>query len=323
MKGTAIGLLTLALIANVGAISWDCMGTKPYQLQKDDSYEKGYFVCFTEKSDPIFYDCPDEDEYTFNEKTESCTLDLDGRTEPSCTAVGETFIDPSGDPCVDYWECDVSLSPTHTSCTSSDPDSRFNLLLQQCVPEKYWLCGNGIPDCNQVEHRNQRWSDIQDCGSFYQCIGKTLTKQNCPSGYYFNATAQSCLHNTREYCKVPEDWLPPLLVDLENMCKGNVGKFLPDPYYCKAYYYCISEDTPYWSPCDNNMYFDNGICTKNVPSTCICETIDWEALSPSKTTSLAHPDPSKYYFCQKGFVAVEESCPVGMVFNVREKLCSY
>ncbi|CAD7080543.1 unnamed protein product [Hermetia illucens] len=334
-KDTFRGLIILALIASVCG-DWDCIGVKLYELQEDTSDETRYFVCFTEKSDPIFYDCPDE--YKFNVDTKSCTLELVGRTEPSCAFEGEVFVASNSDPCDQYWLCDESLSAETKTCDSDlnvnpnakdgsnsnrDAEYRFNSLLLQCVPKKYWLCGDGIPDCSQTDQRNQKWSNIQDCGSFYQCIGNTLTKQNCPSGFYFNVTAQSCFHNAAGLCQLPTDWLPGLLVDPENMCKGNVGKFLPDPYYCKAYYYCVAEDTPYWKPCEDDLYFNNGACTKTVPSTCICETIDWEELLPSTATSVAHPNPSKYYFCKKGFVAVEESCPPGMVFNAKEKLCSY
>ncbi|CAD7080581.1 unnamed protein product [Hermetia illucens] len=397
-KGTICVLLPFALIAVIHCQeSWDCKGVKPYELNGDDGDSK-YFVCLSQNSDKLYYDCPED--YKFRLETRSCTLELDQVTKPTCSFAGEKFVyvdnDDEGEEggesggegggeegaggggeggaggggeggaggggeeggeggsegggeegaeggvegeggegvggesrvkawtsrsettCDSYWLCDEELVAQKQTCESG---FSFNTLLLECVSNKYWTCAEGSPDCESEDYRNKKWTNKKDCETFYECIGTTPTKRKCPSGYYFNATGQGCLHNINEQCKVPTAWVPAPLVDLENMCKGNVGKFLPDPNYCKAYYYCVSEDTPYWSPCDNDLYFDNGKCVSNAPKTCKCETIDWEKEKVDKV-NIPSSDPKKYYYCVKGKVGVEITCPQGMEFDEEEGMCA-
>ncbi|CAD7080582.1 unnamed protein product [Hermetia illucens] len=354
-KGTIRGLLILSLIATI-CCEWNCVGHKPYKLYKveDEGLDYSYYVCLSETSDRLFFHCPED--YNFNTETESCTLEITTEDAPTCSFAGEKFVDvaakevaPTGraeprdeggngeegngeegngeegngedgedETCTSYWLCDENLVASQTECPAGD---LFNTLLLECVSSKYWTCAEGSPDCESPNYQNKKWTNKKDCGTFYECIGNIPTKRKCPAGYYFNATGQGCLHNVNEQCKVPTDWAPAPLVDLENMCKGNVGKFLPDPNYCKGYYYCVSEDTPYWKACDNDLYFDNGNCVSKAPSTCKCETVNWKEV-PSGKISIPSSDPKKYYYCVKGKVGVEITCPEGMVFDEEEGMCS-
>ncbi|XP_037905868.1 uncharacterized protein LOC119648284 [Hermetia illucens] len=235
-----------------------------------------------------------------------------------CTTVGETLEIPDAD-CTLYIECDKELDPVTYTC---DAGELFNPLYQKCVSDTEYDCDNDIPDCFNTKFQNRKWVDKESCDSYYECVGDILVSRTCPSGMFLDVHTQACMHSSavNGACTVPKPQ-PNLLVNVKTMCQGNVGKFLPDPYYCKAYYYCVDESTPYWSPCSDGRYFENELCTKTRASSCICEDLTWEDSGP-KSVSVPHPDKTKFYVCREGDPPEEKTCPAGTTFNPTKKMCS-
>ncbi|CAD7080542.1 unnamed protein product [Hermetia illucens] len=318
-SGITLGLLISALgilhncKANRG-YAGDCSNDqKLYDLyqEEDDIPLNQYRVCFSKIGEPKIFLCPENLE--FNELTKSCAVNLGDAAIGTCTSEDDKFEDPSTAGCKGYYECSsVGGTPTPTD----DPcEDIFHPLLQKCVTLDEYYCDEK-PDCDDSHYQNRNWTDKGSCESYYECLGDIRVKEKCPSGMYFDPITQACLHN-KNNCKVPEP-TAGLLVDLKTMCKGNVGKFLPDPYYCKSYYYCLDEATPYWSPCDDDKYFANGSCTSVRPDSCTCEDVDWEGKTSAK---VPHSDKSKYYVCKPGELPVEKTCPSGTIYDPEEEEC--
>ncbi|CAD7080541.1 unnamed protein product [Hermetia illucens] len=315
--GIALKLLISALgilHCNINRVNAaDCEDKELYVPYTEDPSLKTYEVCFSKTGDSKLYNCPDY--IFFDERTRSCTVYLDG--EPmKCTSQGEKFIDPISDTCETFYECRDDMVPTFASC---DANKYFNPLLQKCVPDTEYDCKYDIPDCSNPKFQNRMWVDKESCGSYYECSGDILVSRNCPPGMFFDAQTQACLFNIGDECKV-QNPNPDLLVDVETMCKGNVGKFLPDPYYCRAYYYCIDESTPYWQYCNDDRYFSNGACSKTRPSSCICEDEDWDT-NGKTSVNVPHSDKTKFYVCTKGKLPQIKSCPAGTTFNATKNMC--
>ncbi|CAD7080587.1 unnamed protein product [Hermetia illucens] len=317
-----LGIILRLLIPTLGILlAWninhvyaaECEGHDLYVPYPFPGNQEKYQVCFSETGDFKDYDCPPY--LIFNGRTKSCTVYLGNLLK--CTSVGENIENPHAVECEDYFTCGIDMIPSPRPCGSSE---YFNPLVQSCVPKADYNCKDDIPDCSKPEFRNRMWVNKESCESFYECSGNILVSRKCPSKMFFNAHTQSCMHNVGNECKVP-DYNSDLLVKLDTMCKGNVGKFLPDPYYCKAYYYCIDESTPYWQYCNNDRYFSNGSCSITRPSSCICEDLTWEDSDPD-SVNVPHPDNTKYYVCRERRQPEEKTCPAGTTYNVTKKMCS-
>ncbi|XP_037904560.1 uncharacterized protein LOC119647604 [Hermetia illucens] len=232
-----------------------------------------------------------------------------------CTKEGDKFVLTSDDTCIWYFECNDAGEFLMDNCI--DGDEYFNPLLRECVPKAEYYCKGDFPDCSKSDFQNRKWVDKESCQSLYVCDGDVISSLKCPSGMYFDAHTQSCLYNIDDACKDPES-----LTDgnIETICEGKVGKFLPDPNYCKGYYYCIDESTPYWQYCSDDRYFSNGSCTKTRPSNCICEDEDWDT-NGKTSVNVPHPDKKKFYVCERGIQPEEKSCPAGTTFNATKKMC--
>lgn len=273
-----------------------------------------YRVCFSETGDSKVYDCPPY--LKFSETTRSCTGSSADHPIGICTKAGEQFKDPLDNECTEYYKCDEELYQILDSCTKTN--GYFNPLLRECVSKTEYYCEDDFPDCSKSKYQNRKWVDRESCEFFYECDGDVIVSLKCPSGMYFDAHTQSCLYNIDDACKDPKsmtDW------NIETICEGKVGKFLPDPNYCKAYYYCVDESTPYWQYCSDDRYFSNGSCTKTRPSNCICEDEDW-ATNGKSSVNVPHPDNTKFYVCREGRQPEEKSCPAGTTFNATKKMCS-
>ncbi|CAD7080588.1 unnamed protein product [Hermetia illucens] len=292
----------------------ECEDNEPYVPYPDSDSSDKYWVCFNKSGEPRSYACPPY--LRFDEMTRSCTVYLSPNPIGKCTREGEKFKDPEDSECEKYFECNYELLPIYLSCNLNE---NFNPLFQQCVPKTEYNCN--IPDCFDPKFQDRKWVVKESCESYYECIGDVPIQVKCPGKMYFNPHVQACMHNTNDVCKVPNS-KPDLLVNIDTMCKGNVGKFLTDPYYCKGYYYCVDETTPYWSTYDNDLYFTNGICTKTRPQSCTCEDEDW-ANNGKTSVEVPHPDKTKFYVCTKGNLPQEKSCPSGTIFDGKQKVCVF
>lgn len=294
-----------------------CEGKDLYTPFPFDGDDAKYRVCFSNTGDSKEYDCPDD--LNFNEELRSCAAVF--IPMPKCTFEGERFKNPfvDDDDCISYIECVKDLHMTEYSC---DAGKHFNPLYQDCVLEAEYDCDIDIPDCSDPDFQNRKWIDKESCDSYYECVGDILVSRTCPSGMYLDVHTQACMYNSAVNggCQVPKPQ-PNYLVNVETMCQGNVGKFLPDPHYCKAYYYCVDESTPYWSPCSDGRYFENETCTKTRASSCICEDLTWGDSSP-KSVNVPHPDKTKFYVCRERRQPEEKSCPPGTTFNATKKMCA-
>ncbi|XP_037907956.1 uncharacterized protein LOC119649742 isoform X1 [Hermetia illucens] len=294
----------------------DCENEELFVPYPDRSSGTKYRVCFDKTQNFVDFDCPPF--LYFNERTRSCTVYLDGHPIGECTYPGEKFKDPGDINCQLFFVCDSALELVLNSC---DTNGYFNPLFQKCVPKTEYDCENDIPDCFQPEFQNRKWLDKEHCEYYYECVGDIIVSRKCPSGMFLDPHSQSCMHNTNGNCQVPET-KPNLLVNIETMCRGKVGKYLPDPYNCKASYYCYDESTPYWIPCEGGRYFADGVCTLVKPSTCICEDENW-ATNGKTSVAVPHPDKAKFYVCQKGRLPEEKSCPKGTTFDAIMKICVF
>ncbi|CAD7080584.1 unnamed protein product [Hermetia illucens] len=318
-----LGIIFRLLIPTAGILlGWnvnhvhaaECEGRDLYVPYPFPGNAKKYKVCFSETGDFKDYDCPPS--LRFNEETRRCMAYPGGNPIGECTKEGDKFeVIPADDKCLQYFECNDAGGFGMDSC--KDGDEFFNPLLGECVPKAEYYCDGDFPDCSKSNFQNRKWVDKESCESYYECKGDIIVSLKCPSGMFFDAQTQSCLYNTKDACKVPT---PKSDLNIETMCKGKVGKFLPDPNYCKAYYYCVDESTPYWSPCANDRYFEKETCTQTRASSCICEDLTWgESDSP---VNVPHPDKTKFYVCEKERQAVEKSCPPGTTFNATKKMCA-
>lgn len=315
--GISLGLLisALGILHNAKGnrgYTGTCKGKAPYVPFEETGVSDKYYVCFSETGDPKEFPCPDG--MTFNKGTRSCTITLtDGSTGP-CTS-GEKFEVPDDNTCKKHYECDTTTGEPNTA-TPKDCDKFFNTLLRVCVSENEYYCGAAKPDCDEDDFQNRMWPDKESCELYYECVKDVRVRRTCSSGMYFDAKTQVCMRNENDICKV-SGATPSLPIDLENMCKGNVGKYIPDPYYCKAYYFCVNEATPYWGHCDDK-YFENGLCISNRASSCICEDADFET---STSVKVPHKDKSKFYVCKAGQLPIEKSCPSGTIFDPKTEDC--
>ncbi|CAD7080591.1 unnamed protein product [Hermetia illucens] len=314
--GISLGILisTLGILHSSAQHSPTCAGKEIYVPYpgKDESH---YKVCFSETGDPKEYECPPS--LKFNSITRSCTLNFDTEPITKCTSEGDEFPAPDPD-CKLRYTCDSDLRPSSTP-TACSKDYLFNPLLRECVPDTEYICSDDPPDCSQAKYKNRKWVDKENCEYYYECFGDTIASLKCPSKMYFDAHTQSCLHNTGDICKVPNS-NSDLLVNIETICKGKAKEFVPDPYYCKAYYYCVDESTPYWTACADGRYFEKGACSLTKASSCTCEDLKWDG--SSSPVNVPHPDRTKYYECTQGNVAKVKTCPSGTTFNTTKKMCS-
>ncbi|CAD7080546.1 unnamed protein product [Hermetia illucens] len=299
--------ITLGVLITILGIFNACNANRAYKaeceekevyvpFQEDSDKPNEYRVCFSKTGDSKEYTCPKY--LTFNKITRSCTVSFDEGSSMKCTRKGE-----------------LELSKTSKVC-----DGYYSPLLRDCVPTAEYICGADRPDCNHPDFQNRMWVDKEDCKSYYECVKDVLVSRKCPSGKIFDAHTQACIHEVEDECKV--DSAAGYLVDPETMCKGKVGKFLADPYHCKAYYYCVDESTPYWSTCDPDRYFADGICTTAKPKSCTCEDIDWDKTDKDSVIIPNNSDNSKYYICKNSKLPEEKECPKGSTFDPKKGSCS-
>ncbi|CAD7080592.1 unnamed protein product [Hermetia illucens] len=320
--------ITLGVLISTLWILHDCNANRAYKaecgekevyvpFQEDSDEPERYRVCFSKTGDSMEYICPKC--LIFNKITRSCTVSFNDGPAVKCTSEKEKLRDTDDTTCKGYYECLLEgdkLVPKKKTC-----DGYFNVLLRDCVPLDEYFCGDdGGPDCDNPDFQDKNWVNKESCNSYYECVEDVRVFRKCPSGEIFDAHARKCTKEVKDKCKAEES-APGLLVDLETMCKGKVGKFLADPYYCKAYYYCIDELTPYWSTCDPDRYFTNGTCSKTRPNSCTCEDIDWDKNGKDSEKVPDNSNESKYYVCRKSKLPEEKTCPSGTKYDPVKNYC--
>lgn len=319
--GIALGLLisTLRILHNCNAspvYDAQCAKKDPY-IPFPGNDPQHYLICFSQIGDPKEYTCPPY--LTFYKETRSCSYDLGITSEGTCTSAEDKLPNSDDKTCKQYYTCSGPGAEPELSADPCEEGFLFNPLLQKCVPDTEFVCDDEGPNCDDPFYKNRNWVNKESCDSYYECADDILVERKCQNGWIFSAVTQVCMLDDGE-CKGLGTTNPDLEVNIETICKGNVKKYLPDPYYCKAYYYCIDESTPYWSPCPDDKFFANGSCVTKKPDNCACEDLEWEVDGPT-SVKVPHSNEEKFYVCREGKLPEVKSCPSGTVFNATKKNC--
>ncbi|XP_030372036.1 uncharacterized protein LOC115622275 [Scaptodrosophila lebanonensis] len=179
----------------------------------------------------------------------------------------------------------------HTKCATSIYQHNSNSPVVFAYPgdcKKYYSCLNGLAytlECPdgfywheaelRCEHQNLvdctnsavvSVSDIGhaaypgDCNLYYE-----IRTWNCPPGFHWNAQEQSCDSGLEGNCQTYEytqNATPPTVdagIDLESLCAGNQGQFLPYPNDCRHFIQC--DYIPFVKTCPQYLYWNSRLLT--------------------------------------------------------------
>lgn len=256
-----------------------------------------YYICVNGKQ--ILKECG-KDNY-FDKNTLTCEFDIDNEcwAKAACTCPGgydegECSAHPID--CNKYYIC----KDGHQVLEDCGNENYFNNDTLTCESDTYHVCW---PNLCAGQSNGALVENPQQCNTFFLCENDEAIPKACLDGQWFNPLENACVADLDAVCYNPcanENASPVVL--------------LPHPI-CNKYYFCNGKKT-FVGTCQVGSFdIETGVCNdakKCFPNPCDDPTI----------VSFPDPyDPSKFFVCNAQRQPIPYTCPSGMEFDTKFKIC--
>lgn len=156
---------------------------------------------------------------------------------------------------------------------------------------------------------------IEDCSTYYQCIGGKPVKKACPQGHVFD--------KEKELCVASNNCDP----SVEYKCSRKVDGFVSDFKSCSAYHWCVGGVSKGRGVCPEYQRFDESVGE----GSCVWEDVDQKC---EREESICDYIKSGEYFgspddcsvwrqCAKNGPISTGSCGETLKFSLEDGSCAY
>lgn len=173
----------------------ECVGKATLSIVKSDCHQ--YYICM-DRNTTLAIECPSNQHFSETEKKCVPAIDADCLPFNSWCKNQPDGLRFESKNCYEYYECQKEQIFLKT-CNYNEYFHKEN---SSCVPG---FCGTS--DDNLVEREpicTQAMEGMKSthpkCYKYYVCLNKLAYVGQCPTGYYFNATAKKCVIDTNEVC---------------------------------------------------------------------------------------------------------------------------
>lgn len=146
--------------------------------------------------------------------------------------------------------------------------------------------------CSCILPEHAPLANLEDCRSYYRCTEGQAVLQQCPQGYYYELSVNSCLLDTRGVCKPEEP--APLLGETLQKCDREGSRLVPHTQDCSRYFVCIGSRAIELS-CPKGQYFDlvSRYCTIDKNFQCLKQSTGTEPMTTASPATTKEVNSSK------------------------------